>query len=315
MTKAIVRYTEGSERLYGDVMDKQTLIDDYLAALALEKNRAENTLDGYRRDIDRFMTIVAYDSPVRLAALTPPDMTAYLKTVRGEGLSERSAARGLAAVRGFLRWLVQEGIIDKNPAEATRTSRMWKKTPETMPLEEVDALLAAPTNATPEGVRDIAMLTTLYATGLRVSELVGLTLASVNLDAGYVATMGKGSKERVTPLGEVAVEKIRAYATARTALLKGKITDALFVTRRGGAMTRQGFWKIVKKYTLVARIRRDISPHTLRHSFATHLLERGADLRSVQRMLGHADISTTQIYTHVAKARLKEVYRRIHPRA
>ncbi len=290
-------------------------LDDFLSSLALEKNRSEHTVDGYRRDIERFLRLSGVDTVEALAALTPPDMTTFLLKLREGGLAERSIARALAAVRGFLRYLASEGVIPTSPAEATGAGRLTKTTPTVLSLDEVERLLVAPSDVTPEGIRDRAMLETLYATGLRVSELINLHMSSVNLEAGYVATVGKGAKERVTPLGDVAAEAVARYKyDARPTLLRGKVSESLFVTRRGGAMTRQGFWKLIKRYARIAGGARELSPHTLRHSFATHLLERGADLRSVQRMLGHADIATTQIYTHVAKARMAEIYKKAHPR-
>jgi integrase/recombinase XerD len=297
-------------------MDKDTLIDGFVSYLALEKNRSPHTIDAYRRDGLKFLDAMDFHQPADIDKLGPPDIVAYLKKLREEELSSATVARNLAAVKGLMRYLVTEGLITANPAQVTQTPKQWKKTPGVLSVEEVDRLLAAPLLTHPEGVRDHAMLETLYATGLRVTELVTLRLTNVNLDAGFVSTVGKGSKERATPMGEVAANAIRDYtATARSVILKGKTAEYLFITRRGGAMTRQGFFKIVRKYAQVANIHKVISPHSLRHSFATHLLERGADLRSVQRMLGHSDISTTQIYTHVARARMREVYDKTHSRS
>ncbi|MBI5815568.1 MAG: site-specific tyrosine recombinase XerD [Nitrospinae bacterium] len=298
--------------------DAETLLDGYITHLALERNRSRNTLEAYNRDLKRFLAQIGYTGPDSLNRMAPPDVVAYMKSLRDSGMSASSTARNLAAIKGLYRYMLKLGLLSSNPSEAIQAPRLWKTLPDVLSLAEVEKLLEAPKPATPEGVRDGAMLETMYATGLRVSELVGLKLNDVNFEMGYLSTIGKGSKERVTPMGEVALEKIKEYrrsARPRLAMLHGKQIEALFITRRGGAMTRQGFWKIVKKYALMAGIKKGISPHSLRHSFATHLLERGADLRAVQQMLGHADISTTQIYTHVAKTRMKEIYDKIHPRA
>lgn len=292
------------------------LLDSFAAYLAVERNRAPNTVEAYVRDLRRFLTMVNYTGPESLAALTPVDITDVVKKLRGSGLSSASAARTLATVKTFFRWMVAEGMAPGNPAEAVEAPKLWRRIPGTLSAGEVSRLLSAIPCDGPLGTRDAAMMETLYATGLRVSELVSIRLADVNLEVGYLSTVGKGAKERVVPLGEVARDKLAEYKrAARPALLKGKQSEYLFVSRLGGPMTRQAFWKIVKKSASMAGIRKEISPHSLRHSFATHLLERGADLRSVQKMLGHTDITTTQIYTHVAKARMKEIYDKIHPRA
>lgn len=297
-------------------MDKNTLINEFITHLAVEKNRSENTLQAYHRDGLRFLDAVGFTGPETLSALAPTDITSYMKKLRDSGLSAASTARALAAIKGLFRFLVSEGVISENPAEVIGSPKLGRSIPGALSLEEVERLLAAPNPNDPAGLRDIAMLETIYATGLRVSELVSLRLKNVNMEMGYVGVMGKGSKERAVPLGEEAMERLKTYiAKARPALLKGRLTDVLFVTRLGGGMTRQGFWKIIKKYSITAGITKKISPHSLRHSFATHLLERGADLRSVQMMLGHSDISTTQIYTHVAAARMREIYDKAHPRA
>jgi integrase/recombinase XerD len=225
-------------------------------------------------------------------------------------------ARWIVAVRGFFAHMVAEGVIDEDPATNLEPPRVWRSLPKVLSFAEVEALLAAPDAADPRGQRDRAMLEVLYATGLRVSELVQLRLGDLHLDAGYLRCLGKGSKERVVPLGGEADARLQGYlAEARPALLQGKRTDFLFVSPRGGAMTRQGFWKIIKRYGRSAGISTPLSPHVVRHSFATHLLENGADLRAVQIMLGHADISTTQIYTHVNRERLRRIYDDFHPRA
>jgi len=225
-------------------------------------------------------------------------------------------ARLVAAVRGFYRFLVIDRRLDRNPADDLRPPRAWPALPKFLSLDEVDALLAQPDVSTPLGLRDRAMIELLYATGLRVTELVGVRLVDLHLDEQYLTCVGKGSKERLVPIGEQASAWVRKYqSTARRELLTGRASPRLFVNARGGSLSRVGFWKILKQYGRKAHLPRGLSPHVLRHSFATHLLERGADLRAIQLMLGHADLSTTQIYTHVLEARLRTVYDRFHPRA
>lgn len=293
-----------------------TLLNEFVTYLAVEKNRSQNTIEAYRRDAKRFLTAVKYKNPQSLNALKPQDITEYMKELRASGLSSVSSARNLAVVKSLYRFLIAEGLVSSNPAEVIEAPRLWRRIPGVMSTEEVESLLGAPSLKDPQGLRDSAMLETLYATGIRVSELINIRLKDLNLEIGYLATVGKGSKERIVPLGEVARERIGQYReSSRPLLMKGKSTEFLFVTRLSKPMTRQAFWKIVKKSALKAGIAKKISPHSLRHSFATHLLERGADLRSVQKMLGHSDITTTQIYTHVAKTRIKEIYDKIHPRA
>jgi integrase/recombinase XerD len=297
-------------------MDHRTLLDDYITHLMVERNRSRATLSAYRRDLERFLKDIRPDGPQTLASLTPPDITGYMKKQRDTGLSAASTARSLAAIKGFYRYLAGQNIVTSNPAETVEAPKLWKTIPQTLCVEEVDRLLCAPDKSTPRGLRDCAMLETMYATGLRVSELTSLVVKDVNFEMGYLSVIGKGSKKRSVPMGESALETVKEYRThARQKLMSGKLADALFVTRLGEPMSRQSFWKLIKLYALKAGITKDISPHSLRHSFATHLLDRGADLRSVQRMLGHSDISTTQIYTHVAKSRMKEVYKKSHPRA
>ncbi|MBF0291735.1 MAG: site-specific tyrosine recombinase XerD [Nitrospinae bacterium] len=296
-------------------MDQLTLLDDYITHLMVERNRSRATLEAYRRDIERFIKEIG-PGLRPLANVISPDITGYMTKLRSAGISAASTARSLAAIKGFYRYLSGQNLVAGNPAENVESPRLWKTIPQTLGVEEVDRLLAAPDKSTPRGLRDSAMLETMYATGLRVSELVSLEVKDINFEMGYLSVVGKGSKKRSVPMGETALDTIKEYrANSRPKLMTGKRLDSLFVTRRGEPMSRQSFWKVVKLYALKAGITKDISPHSLRHSFATHLLERGADLRSVQRMLGHSDISTTQIYTHVAKARMKEVYKKTHPRA
>jgi integrase/recombinase XerD len=243
------------------------------------------------------------------------DIRAFLLALKGKGLSTKTVVRDLVAIRTFFRFLIQEEILEVNPVEEIASPKMAKTLPEILTVKEVEQLLEQPDLRTPLGVRDRAMLEVLYATGMRVSELVQLPTNQVNLESGYVVIYGKGSKERMVPLGSEAMKWVTLYLqTARQRLAKGKESHFLFINRSGRGMSRQRFWKNIKTYGLKAGLRKKITPHLLRHSFASHLLERGADLRSVQMMLGHVDISTTQIYTHVTGERLKKIHQRYHPR-
>jgi integrase/recombinase XerD len=238
----------------------------------------------------------------------------YVSSLAGR-LSMRSIARNLSAVKMFYRFLVSDGKIQGNPARLLSAPKLPRRLPDVLSSEEVERLLAQPDAPTGRGKRDRAMLELLYATGLRVSELVNLKMANINLEAGYVRTVGKGSKERMVPVGTKALEALKEYLTqGRASFMKKRTSSYLFLNPRGKPLTRQGFWKIIKRYGLAAGIRKKITPHSLRHSFASHLLEHGADLRSVQIMLGHSDISTTQIYTHVTRERLKQIHEKHHPR-
>ncbi|MFZ4440400.1 MAG: site-specific tyrosine recombinase, partial [Syntrophales bacterium] len=239
----------------------------------------------------------------------------YLASLHAEGLAANSVNRALAALRGFYRYLLREKRVDHTPMAHIVLAKVWSRLPDVLSRDEMALLLAQPGAETPADIRDSAMLELMYATGIRVSELIGLTLNSINWQVGYLVAMGKGEKERIVPLGQTAYERVKRYQEgARPLLLKGHVSDQLFLNRSGKGLTRQGFWKIVKKYAAKAGLSKAIHPHTFRHSFASHLLEGGADLRSVQIMLGHADISTTQIYTHVTRERLKEIHRKYHPR-
>ena len=288
-------------------------IAEYTDFLKVEKRQSSNTVAAYRRDINRF---AAYFPNKELGCVTASDVRLFLVDLRNNGLTSSTVARCLSSVKSFYNYLFAEKLIMENPTEIIESSRTWRKLPYVMSIDEVDALMAAPDIQTPAGLRDLAMLELLYATGLRVSELISVQMSAVDLNVGYLRSLGKGSKERVIPFGEAARVAVENYIlNSRPILLKERISTDLFLTRRGAAMTRQGFWKILKGYTIKARIVGKVSPHTLRHAFATHLLERGADLRSVQQMLGHSDISTTQIYTHVLQARMREIHDRYHPRS
>jgi len=291
-------------------------LDQVMGHLKVERNLSVNTLDAYGRALTRLATFGRRRGRDGFGALTPLDLVDFLKVLHREGLSVRSQARLLSAVRTAYRFLLDEGLCDSDPTADIDMPRMSRKLPELLSIEEIDVLLAQPPGDTPRGLRDRAMLEVLYASGLRVSELVGLGVDAVDRKQGVVRAFGKRRKERLVPLGDGALDALDAYlAGARSSLLGDRRSRHLFVTARGKAMTRQGFWKNLKRYALAAGITKNISPHKLRHSFATHLLERGADLRSVQAMLGHADISTTEIYTHVNATRLRRVYDRFHPHA
>jgi integrase/recombinase XerD len=284
-------------------------VDRYLAYLRIERGLAQNTLDAYQRDL---ATYCEHLENTDVSQVRPAQVSAFLKFLYGRGLKPRSAARGLAAVRGLHRFLLMEKGAQENPTVNVEAPRAFFPLPHFLNVDEVDRLLAAPDRNTPRGVRDRAMIEVLYATGLRVSELVGLRIDGVNLDAGFVRCLGKGSKERIVPLGASACDAVAAYLkTARGP----HPSELVFLSEKGDSLTRFEFWESLKKYASKAGIRKNISPHVLRHSFATHLLERGADLRAVQMMLGHANISTTQIYTHVIRERLKAIYKSCHPRA
>jgi integrase/recombinase XerD len=289
-------------------------IDAYLDHLRVERRLAPLTLESYGRDLaalGRFLE----DRGLAVTAVTRQDLEAFVRALMSSGLSPRSSARAVACVRGFYRFLVLDRRLEASPADDLRAPRAWPALPKFLTIEEVDQLIAAPDVSTPRGLRDRAMVELLYATGLRVSELVGLRQADLNLEAGYLSCVGKGDKERLVPIGDEAVGWVRRYVReGRGALTKARTSPRLFVNARGCALSRVGFWKILKGYALQAGLPHDLSPHVLRHSFATHLLDRGADLRAIQMMLGHADLSTTQIYTHVLDARMRAVYERFHPR-
>jgi integrase/recombinase XerD len=291
------------------------VLDRYLESLAVERGLARNTVDGYRNDLSRLGEALAKKGGRDLLTALAADLSAHLRDLQRQGLAPRSSARALSAVRGFYENLVATGERTDNPAVNLLPPKLWKTLPKVLAESEVEALLAAPDVATPLGLRDRAMLELLYATGLRVSELVGLTLPQLRLDVGFLIAFGKGSKERVVPVGEQAEQWVQRYLRdVRPELARGR-HQAVFANKDGDPMSRVGFWMLIKKHGLKAGLRTAISPHVLRHSFATHLLEHGADLRAVQTMLGHTDISTTQIYTHIHQQRLKSLYDRFHPRS
>ncbi|MDH5371025.1 MAG: site-specific tyrosine recombinase XerD [Gammaproteobacteria bacterium] len=302
-----------------EVIELPEIIEQFLDAIWMERGLSENTLSAYRTDIKKFVTWL-----MRLSNNSLSDtlinakrniIVSYLSDLEKQNISARSRARLLSSLRRFYAYLLREKRIEIDPVALIDAPKLGRSLPKTLTENDVESLLMAPNTSTSLGLRDRVLFEVLYATGLRVSELVSMQVTQINLQQGVLRVTGKGNKERLVPLGEEAVNWLEKYLLAtRTDLLNGKISDALFVTKRGAAMTRQAFWYLIKRYAFQAEISTTISPHTLRHAFATHLLNHGADLRVVQMLLGHSDLSTTQIYTHVAKARLKSLHSLHHPR-
>jgi integrase/recombinase XerD len=291
------------------------VIDHYISYLRDVRRVSPNTVESYARDLAA-LGAFADGRGTTVEALTRRDLEAFVRSLMTQGLSPRSVARAVACVRGFYRFLALERTLPESPAADLKAPRAWPALPRFLDLDEVDRLLAQPDVSTPRGLRDKSLIEVLYASGMRVSELVAVKPGDLRLDEGYLTCVGKGDKERIVPLGDQATAWLRRYIDdGRPVLLRRRSSPWLFVNARdGGPLSRIGVWKVLKTYGITAGITRDISPHVLRHSFATHLLERGADLRAIQVMLGHADLSTTQIYTHVLEARLRAVYDRYHPR-
>ena len=291
------------------------MIDAYIVYLRDVRRMSANTIESYARDLAALAEFAEHRE-LAVESLTRRDLEAFVRSQMTKGLSPRSVARTVATVRGFFRFLALERKLDESPAADLKAPRAWPGLPKFLDLDEVDRLLAMPDVSSPRGLRDKALLEVLYASGMRVSELLAVRPGDLNLEEGYLTCTGKGDKQRIVPVGQHAADWLRRYLRdGRPALLRQRSSPWLFVNARdGGPLSRVGFWKLLKAYGLEAGITHDISPHVLRHSFATHLLERGADLRAIQVMLGHADLSTTQIYTHVLEARLKAVYDRYHPR-
>jgi integrase/recombinase XerD len=294
-----------------------TLIQEFSDYLRIEKRNSPNTVSAYRRDLVRFSAELAGR---KVESVTTADIRDFLIFLKEKGLSAASVARSLSSIKSFFKYLCHDKQFQDNPAEILETPKSWRKLPDILSSEDVDNLLKSPNLESGLGLRDKAMLEVLYASGLRVSELINLKISQLDMEVGYLRTFGKGSKERIVPIGAVAKRAVENYIlSSRPALASnrkdGRQAEKLFVTRRGRGMTRQGFWKILKGYVSQANVRASVSPHTLRHAFATHLLERGADLRSVQQMLGHSDISTTQIYTHILGKRMLEIHQQFHPRS
>jgi integrase/recombinase XerD len=294
----------------------KALIQEFSDYLRIEKRNSPHTVSAYRCDLIRFSTEF---SGQKVESVTTANIRGFLISLREQGLSPASVARSLSSIKSFFKYLCQDKQLQGNPAEILETPKRWRKLPDFLSFEDVDNLLESPDINSVLGLRDKAMLEIVYASGLRVSELIRLQVSQLDMEVGYLRTLGKGSKERIVPIGAMAKRAVENYIlNSRPALASsrkdGGKPDELFVTRRGRGMTRQGFWKLLKGYVTQANIRASVSPHTLRHAFATHLLERGADLRSVQQMLGHSDISTTQIYTHILGKRMLEIHQKFHPR-
>ena len=293
----------------------EQLLDQFLHYLVVEKGLSKNTVEAYSHGLNRFLHHLMEKKVQEIREAEKFHIRSFLLVLKRKNLNPKSILRNLVAIRTFFRFLIQEGVLESNPVEDLESPKVARTLPEILTLKEIEQILEQPDLQTPLGTRDRAMLEMLYATGMRVSELTQLPIHQVNLEGGYVLLYGKGSKERVVPLGSEAMKWITIYLkTARGILSKGKETPSLFINRSGRGMSRQNFWKNLKDYARRAGLRKRITPHLLRHSFASHLLERGADLRSVQMMLGHSDISTTQIYTHVTGERLKKIHKQYHPR-
>ena len=295
----------------------KALIQEFSDYLRIEKRNSPHTVSAYRRDLSRFSAEFAGQ---KVDSVTTANIRDFLISLREQGLSPASVARSLSSIKSFFKYLCQDKQFQDNPAEILETPKRWRKLPDVLSSEDVDNLLKCPDLESVLGLRDKAMLEILYASGLRVSELINLQVSQLDMQVGYLRTLGKGSKERIVPIGAMAKRGVENYIlNSRPALISsrkdGGKPEELFLTRRGRGMTRQGFWKLLKGYVTQANIRASVSPHTLRHAFATHLLERGADLRSVQQMLGHSDISTTQIYTHILGKRMLEIHQQFHPRS
>lgn len=292
-------------------------LEDFLHYLIVERGLSNNTIESYRRDLKKYIFYLKEVAGCPdLNIVKRETINAFLYFLKDEGKATSTIARSTASIRTFHQFLLRDQILSHDPSHHIGVPKMGRHLPKVLSMKEVEQLLASPSGDTPFVHRDKAMLEVLYATGMRVSELINLNLEDIHLTMGFLRCFGKGNKERIIPLGRVAVQALEYYIDqARTKLIKQNDTEALFLNHHGKRLSRQGFWKILKGYTKEAGIKKELTPHTLRHSFATHLLENGADLRSVQEMLGHADISTTQIYTHVTTSHLKNVYMQFHPRA
>jgi len=290
-------------------------IDAFLNYISVERGLSDNTIRSYREDLGFYSDYLKRRAIDSLAKTSRAHITDFMMDQKEKGIGANSIGRRLAAIKSFYRFLVREKILKDDPTSLIDSPRLWKKIPDTLSLNEVDALLNAPDLKNRQGARDKALLETLYATGMRASEAAGLRLNDLNMEIGFLRCTGKGRKERVIPLGKKAILSLKRYLeTSRPVFLNKKESEFLFLNRFGKKLSRQSIWKIIQRNARIASIKKHIKPHLLRHSFATHLLERGADLRSVQEMLGHANISTTQIYTHVNKDRLKSIHKMFHPR-
>ncbi|MEL7567818.1 MAG: site-specific tyrosine recombinase XerD [Dehalobacterium sp.] len=294
----------------------KTLIENFLYYLVVERGLADNTVTSYQFDLNSFTAFLKHKSVTEINEVTRHHIIAYLLDLKNQDKSPATLARHMACIKSFFHFLLRENVIDQDPTSHLEAPKLAQLLPRILSMEETKRLLDQPKTGDILGLRDKAMLELIYATGLRVSELIDLNVQDINLDMGFLRCLGKGSKERIVPIGSFAVNALREYLSmSRVKLVKRSKEEALFVNQHGRRLTRQGFWKILKRYGTEAKISISITPHTLRHSIATHMLENGADLRTVQEILGHADITTTQIYTHLTKTHLKEVYDHCHPRA
>ena len=293
-------------------------IDDYIHFIRVERQLSDNTLSSYKRDLQSYAQHLYEEQQLSsFDEVTRHHILAYLQSQRDVGKTARTIARHISSIRSFHQFLLREKVTTTDPTVHIEMPQQEKKLPTVLSIAQIDALIAAPDQSTPQGVRDVAMLELLYASGMRISECIALDLEDVHLTMGFVRVFGKGGKERIIPLGKGAITALERYLQRARYELLGKAphTEAFFINRRGKRLTRQGCWKLLKQHAERSGIQTELTPHVLRHSFATHLIENGADLRAVQEMLGHADISTTQIYTHISKTRLSEVYKQFHPRA
>jgi integrase/recombinase XerD len=290
------------------------VIEEFINYLSVERNLAQNTLLSYRRDLNKYFGFLENRKIAVLDKINKDDITSFMLSQKDGGLSVRSISRALAAIKMLHRFVLREGFSHSDPTTFLESPKLWKRIPEVLSVSEVETMIKEAVPRDREGIRDNCILELLYASGMRVSELTNLRIGDINLEVGFIRCIGKGQKERVVPIGKRAAESLRRYLEKCRPQLAKKETDILFLSRLGKKISRQTIWKIIKKYARKARIKRAIKPHTLRHSFATHLLERGADLRSVQEMLGHSDISTTQVYTHVNKEHLRQIHQKFHPR-
>ncbi|MGY3185583.1 site-specific tyrosine recombinase XerD [Lysinibacillus sp. TE18511] len=296
----------------------QYAIEDYIHFIQVERQLSENTLASYRRDLENYVNFLQEAEGMSdFRKVERMTILRHLEQLRMQGKTSRTVARHISSIRSFHQFLLREKRAETDPTVHLEMPTIEQKLPNILSIEEIEALLAAPNRSKPQGVRDVAMLELLYGSGMRISELIALDLADIHLTMGFVRVFGKGGKERIIPLGKSALSALSTYLDGARSQLQGKYpkTDAFFINQRGKRLTRQGCWKLMKEHALKAGIQHELTPHILRHSFATHLVENGADLRAVQEMLGHADISTTQIYTHISKSRLSEVYKQFHPRA
>jgi len=293
----------------------QDLIEIFLNYLSVEKGVSSNTIESYKNDLIFYQNYLKEKGIDSFLKVNRQDISDFMLKQKEKNLSASSISRRLSCLKTFYRFLLREKIISSDPTEAMQSPKLWKKVPDTLNIEEIERLIAQPNIRTKIGIRDKAILDMMYATGMRVSEVVNLKLEQLNLEMGFLRCIGKGNKERIIPLGRYACDAIKRYLEmSRGFLLGEKQSEYLFLNRRGYPISRQGLWKIIKKYARMAGIKKPVRPHIIRHSFATHLLERGADLRSVQEMLGHSDISTTQVYTHINKDYLKMIHKKFHPR-